>query len=534
MKLSVIVRFHNEATHLAYVLAAIRAQHSLQGVEIVAIDNASTDDSRLIAERLADTVLDITDYRPGAALNRAIDSCTGGALVVLSAHALPATRSWLENLTSWLSNPGVLGTYGAQLYPVTSRFLDKRDLDIFSSLRPRTELSDSDFWNANSCFLRSAWDKEQFDETVIELEDHHWTKKILPQSGQWVRFQPDALVYHYGHDARNDRTFLPPNGLSAEEHLKTAIATLEREDEFWPAIMSAGLTLASLSHHPGIQQAVPAIGRTLLEHEDFDIRWRMAGTLGRIGTADAARYLAVGLSDPSFYARDECAWALGRSGAAGAAEVLRVADALDTGYRPFAALALGLSGDRSAGVHAMRLLDDSIHSEDTGQIRDSLYFLGEMTDIDGVAALAPLVETSINADTDEVLQAAAWCWGMLLARYPDTPDLDPHKLIAPARQHPIETVRLEAVIALGRAARAGRSTRLAQEVASILDTDGSGRVRYGAIQSLRLLTESGLDCRSHVIDHQYDSDFGVRFERSLILGETTTSTESTPHFETEG
>jgi hypothetical protein len=534
VKISVIVRFRNEATYLEAVLAAVRGQSCRQPVEIVAIDNASTDDSRAIAERHADMVLNITEYRPGAALNRAIESCSGDALVVLSAHALPANRSWLENLTAWLPNPGVLSTYGAQLYPVTSRFLDKRDLDIFSDLRPRTESSDSDFWNANSTFLRSAWDKERFDETVIELEDHHWTKKILPQGDRWVRFESDALVYHYGHEARNDRTFLPPTGVSEDEHLAAAIAVLEGQHETWPQVMSAGLTLASLSHHPDIHRAVPTLGRTLLEHEDFDVRWRVAGALGRIGTAEAAAYLVPGLSDPSFYARDECAWALGRSGAAGAAEVMRVVDSLDPVHLPFAALALGLSGDRSAGAHGVRLLRDSITSGEAGPVRDGLYFLGEVTDADGAVALAPLVEDCTRSEVDEVARAATWCWGMLVARYPDAPGLDPHRLVPLARRHPVETVRFEAVVALSRAALARHSIRLAREVAYVLGTDGAGRVRYGAMQSLRLLADAGLDCRMEAAAHDDDPDFGVLFERSLILGGAADPAGPDPRTATKG
>ena len=188
-RLNIIVRFKDEATYLEAVLRAIREQRCDHQVEIVAIDNSSTDNSAKIAASYADLLLDISEYRPGAALNQAISSCNGDALVILSAHAIPADRSWLETLTAWLPNQDVLGTYGAQLYPVTSRFLDKRDLDIFSGLRPRTETRDSDFWNANSAFQRSFWEKEQFDSSVIELEDHHWTKKLLPQGSTWVRFE---------------------------------------------------------------------------------------------------------------------------------------------------------------------------------------------------------------------------------------------------------------------------------------------------------------------------------------------------------
>lgn len=518
-RLSVIVRFHNEARYLGTVLHAVREQHCDLPVEVVAIDNCSTDDSPRIADRYADVVLDIDEYRPGAALNRAIECCSGDALVILSAHAIPANRSWLENLTSWTSNSGVLGTYGAQLYPVTSLFLDKRDLDIFSDLRPRTEVRDSDFWSANSTFPRSSWEKGRFDETVFELEDHHWTKQLLPESDQWVRFEPTALVYHYGHDARNDREFLPPSKLSDTERIEVAIGVLLSGSESWPDVMSAGLTLATLAHLPEAVRAVPALGRGLLEHEDFDVRWRMAGALGRIGSPAAARFLVQGLHDPSFYARDECAWALARLGDVGVAALLPVVDTLDPQARPFAALALGLSGNRNAGQRALHLLGEDLSDGTPDLVRDALYFLGEVACRTTAHDLTEAVAGLLRSDDDVVLRAASWCFGALAKAGADCL-AGTRELVDLALRHPLETVRFEAVTALAKTATARRESPLVSEIVRALREDGAGRVRYGAMQNLRLMGGHGLDASAEALAHDSDPDFGVLFEREL-LQETT-------------
>jgi len=516
-KLSVIVRFKNEATYLDAVLHAVREQRCGFPVEIVAIDNSSTDDSLEIAARYADVVLNATEYRPGAALNRAVEVCSGDALVVLSAHALPANRCWLDNLTASLLIPRTLGAYGAQLYPFTSRFLDKRDLDIFSDLRPRQEVSDSDFWNANSTFLRSSWEIERFDETVFELEDHHWTKKILPRGEYSVHFEPSALVYHYGHEARNDRTFLPPSSLSDEERIATAVGVLLSADASWPAVMSAGLTLSSLSHVCGITEAVPALGRHLLEHADFDVRWRMAGALGRIRTPLSAKYLIHALRDPSFYARDEAAWALARLGDLGVAELLPALDALPAEARPFAALALGLSGNYDAGRRAVELLRGSLAVGNHASVCDALYFLGEIASVPTAHELAAVVVKSLQVNNDEVVRAAAWCWGMLVAHNAGARDLDRRGVLELARQYPLETIRFEAIVSLGKAIVARRTPALVHEVTRSLAEDSSGRVRYGAMQTLRWMAGNGICCHADAAAHDADSDFGVLFERSLLL-----------------
>lgn len=513
--ISVIVRFRNEATYLAAVLQAVRAQHCRERVEVVAVDNKSDDGSRQIVAHYADAVLDIDEYRPGAALNKAIESCTGDTIVIVSAHAIPANDRWLTDLTTWQANPTVLGAYGAQLYPVTSRFLDKRDLDIFSGLRPRTEHQDSDFWNANSTFQRSFWDKARFDDQVFELEDHYWTKVHLADGGRKVRFEPNALVYHYGHETRNDRTFLPPSQLSDSERISQAIDALDVTGGSWPTVMSAALTLGSLAHLPEAARAVPALGRTLSSHPDFDVRWRTCGALGRMQDAGGADYLAAALRDSSFYVRDEAAWSLGRLGLAAAPAVHRMLAGLNLEFQPFAALALGLTGDTASGREAVAVLRRCAAQGQRSVLLDALYFLGELTDVPESISLMSVVEQQLAADDDDLRRVAAWCWGMLGVRRPGAVRGTISQVVALARDHPVETVRYEAIVALGRVSGVLRDASLTHHLWRALDEDGVGRVRYAAVQSLRLLAAEGLPLDGPH-NHDDDPDFGVRFEQHIL------------------
>ena len=514
-RVSVIVRFKNEAAHLQTVLRSIRAQRCDHQIEIVAIDNSSTDGSAQIAARYADLTLNYAHYQPGVILNDAIAACSGDAIVMLSAHAIPASRSWLADLTAWLPNSEVIATYGAQVYPLNSRFLDKRDLDIFSGLRPRAEFSDSDFWNANSVLPRSSWQKQQFDTTVIELEDHQWTKELLPQGGYWVRFEPAALVYHYGHESRNDRSYLPPSAQSDSERITASIRVLQDPEEPWPAVMSAGLTLGSLCHLPEATRAIPALGAALAGHPDFDVRWRVASALGRIGTTAAAPFLVAGLGDRSFYPRDESAWSLGRIGGAAIADLTGALAGMDARTRPFAALALGLSGVPGTAERAVGLLADGLACDDPDVLRDSVYFLGEVAGLPGAGRLRDAVLAALRSGHDDAVRGAAWCWGMLAAS--KAADLDERPVIELARYHPLETVRFEAVVALGKAARLRQGWSAWREVGRALAEDGSGRVRYGAMQSLRLGVSAGCDGRAQALAHDSDTDLGVMFERELLL-----------------
>jgi glycosyltransferase involved in cell wall biosynthesis len=514
MDISVIVRFHNEERYLGAVLEALRSQ-SAADFEILAVDNCSKDRSRQIASRYADRILTIEHYQPGKALNGAIEQAKGDRIAVISAHAIPANADWLRTLCAGLDGDRVAGVYGGQLYPIHSRFLDKRDLDIFSALEPRVEREQSDFWNANSVFPRSAWEIRKFDESVYELEDHYWTKLLLPL-GYEIHFEPAALVYHYSHLDRIDREYLPPSRLSDEERILRAIATLDSDDADWPALMRAGLTLSSLTRSPSIRQAVHALGRRLLTHWDFDVRWRMAQALGKIPDDFSVRYLVGALADRSFYPRDEAAWSLARLQHLAVRPLLRYLEYCDTETVPFVALSLGGSGDTSAEVEAVRALAGELRSGDPKRQRDAAYFAGEIAQASSCETLIPWLQGAL-AGTDGPL-AAVCCWtlGCLARRFAE--DIDWREILDLARSSPHLPVRFEATAALGKLAlvAVGEDFSLALDALDEGLKSRDARVRYGAIQSLRLLVEAGKLTAMPEADGQWDDDFGVRFEWALL------------------
>jgi hypothetical protein len=512
MEVSVVVRFHNEAAWLPAVLAAVRSQCFPAGeVEVIGVDDRSTDGSREAAAPWLDRLLEIDGYSPGAALNRAVEAARGRTVAVLSAHALPADAGWLAALHEGVDEPHLAGTYGAQLYPVNSRFLDKRDLDLFSTLHPRLETRDSDFWNANSIFPRAVWEAQPFDETTYELEDHHWTKLLLPL-GYHVRFQPRAPVYHYGHIDRLDREHLLPSPLPPCERVDAAVAELEDPGADWPRVMRAGLTLSSLTRYTCIGRAVHAIGQTLAGHPDFDVRWRMAQALGKIPCEESVRYLADALDDPSFYARDEAAWSLRRLGALAVPVLLARLDAMPADTALFAALALGGSGVPHAERRAVDVLLAGLASVDRGERRNAAYFAGEVVAAAAGAErmLAPL--EALRDETDGEL-AAVGCWA--LGAFAEAGHRVDARPLHEATGHPHLQVRFEAVAALGKLAlvrgASGAEAGLREALAA-----ADGRVRWAAMQSLRRLAEAGRMEEAGRVEGWEDDDFGVRFERELL------------------
>ena len=513
MKISIIVRFHNEEVYLAAVMEALTRQtFQSNEYEIIAVDNRSTDSSREIAARYTTNILDIDNYHPGKALNIAIDRSKGRNIAVLSAHAIPSNRTWLETLYAHMNDPLVAGVYGAQVYPINSRFLDKRDLDIFSSLEPRVEKKDSDFWNANSMFSRSVWERQPFEETIIELEDHYWTKQVLPM-GYEVHFESAAVVYHYGHIERLDREYLADSTLDERVLIEAATDDLE-SDGNWPTTMKAGMTISSLTHSPHIKRSIDALGRRLLTHPDFDVRWRMAQALGKIPHETSVDYLIKALADPSFYPRDEAAWSLARIGRISGSKLMARLKDLTYDSIPFAALALGRSGGRAAEEQAVGLLLEEMKSSGTVRQCNAVYFAGEIAGASTSEQLIRPIEQLLETADTKLQAVSCWALGCYAQEFHQTIDWKQIEFLS--KDSTDLLTRFEAVVALGKLALVSPKSYVLNLLMSSL-SDIEGRVRYGAIQSIRRFIEvhKEISLSPDLLNWQ-DDDFGVMYELNLI------------------
>ena len=175
---SVIVRTKNEERWITQCLESIYRQ-KYRELEVVLVDNESTDDTVRRASLFPVKVVNIANYIPGLALNQGIRNSKGEVIVCLSAHCVPLDEDWLENLVSPLSNPEIAGVYGKQEPVSFSSDEDKRDLITVFGLDEVLQVKDPFFHNANSALLRSTWNQFPFDESVSNLEDRVWGQKII-------------------------------------------------------------------------------------------------------------------------------------------------------------------------------------------------------------------------------------------------------------------------------------------------------------------------------------------------------------------
>ena len=211
-KVSIVIRCRNEEDWIGHCLTAVFSQEFL-APEVVIVDNGSTDQTLAIVSTFPiGDVVTVSEYSPGAALNRGVEATSGDGVVLLSAHCVPRDAQWLGYLVGAFED-GIAGVYGRQLPVAFSEAADFRDLTVTFGPEPRVQTSDCFFHNANSAILRATWECAPFDEGVPNIEDRLWAKHVLGQ-GFKIAYEPRAAVFHY-------------HGIHHNQSRKRAESTLE-------------------------------------------------------------------------------------------------------------------------------------------------------------------------------------------------------------------------------------------------------------------------------------------------------------------
>lgn len=226
-RVSVVFRALNEERWFDAALKACKSQVVETGTEVeyVLVDSGSTDGTMDIAKRHGCRIVHISksEFTFGRSLNLGCEAASGDILVFISAHCVPRSDQWLENLIRPLVDGVCQYTYGRQVGHEVSRFSEHC---VFQHYFGEESLLPQDGFfcnNANSAILKSVWRRHKFCERVTGLEDMVLAKSIVSEGGK-IGYVADAPVIHIHEETLNQthrryyREALTMRGIMPEVH----------------------------------------------------------------------------------------------------------------------------------------------------------------------------------------------------------------------------------------------------------------------------------------------------------------------------
>lgn len=156
--ISVIIPIYNEEDRLKDCLAALKEQ-SLKPLEIIVVDNNSTDQSVAIARTFKEVTV-IKEKKQGMiyARNRGFNYARGDILARIDADTI-VPGDWVEKIASYFQDnlfvSGVTG-YGQTRVGITNKYLSKAWSYAYFSYC-KAYFGVNVLWGANMALTRSAW-----------------------------------------------------------------------------------------------------------------------------------------------------------------------------------------------------------------------------------------------------------------------------------------------------------------------------------------------------------------------------------------
>jgi rhamnosyltransferase len=210
LRYSIILLTKNAGELFSEVLVRLFQCNGIDEAEVIMIDSGSIDKTLECARKYPDIrifTIEPFDYGHGKTRNMGASLAKGDYLIYLVQDALPASPSFLKQLTRHFTDSNIAGVYGRQLpttaaNPTERFFLDVTYPDcpkiLASSHAGPVDIQSIFFSNVASAIRRNIWDKYPFDESIIMSEDQHWAKRVLHE-GYGIIYDPTAVVYH-SHD----------------------------------------------------------------------------------------------------------------------------------------------------------------------------------------------------------------------------------------------------------------------------------------------------------------------------------------------
>ena len=195
-RVNIIIRTKNEGKWLPLCIDKLILQN-YNNFTITIIDSGSTDLTLNIVQQYGLNLIEIDEFKPGNAINIGVlEDNDSEYFVCLSAHCVPVSNSWLNNLVEMMdNNTSLAGVFGRQ---VPMNFTGSDNFrDLFVTFPETSYIGTRNFFhNANSIVRKSVWDQIPFDAETLHIEDILWAKSVV-SSGWKIGYSSDASVTHF-------------------------------------------------------------------------------------------------------------------------------------------------------------------------------------------------------------------------------------------------------------------------------------------------------------------------------------------------
>lgn len=195
--LSVVIPARNAARTLPGTLESLAAQPELAELEVVVVEDGSTDQTAGLVGRFPWCRI---VYQAGsgaaAARNRGLRETSGPLVLFLDADCA-AAPDWVGQMVRPLNeNQDLGGTVGRFVSSQKNWVARLTQLDLDARYRRMDRFRDTDFVNTATCaFRRSTLGPDPFDESFAKLEDIELSFRLAKQ-GVRMRYVPEAVVEH--------------------------------------------------------------------------------------------------------------------------------------------------------------------------------------------------------------------------------------------------------------------------------------------------------------------------------------------------
>jgi len=194
--ISVVIPVRNGAADLPRCLSSIAAnEQPVGGIEIVVVDNGSSDDSGEIARRAGAHVIDRPGLRVGACRNAGAAASRGAILAFIDADNEIAP-GWLHACTDAFHEQGLGAAGFPYRAPADATWVQR----MYDTLRARaTDRRDVDWLGAGNLAVRRAVFQQigGFDERLEACEDVQLCQSVR-QAGYRVVSEPGMESVHHG------------------------------------------------------------------------------------------------------------------------------------------------------------------------------------------------------------------------------------------------------------------------------------------------------------------------------------------------